>query len=70
MSNLVKQVDKKGDFYLRISKQNACMERFSLDQEGGIIKCIFKFKTRIGEKNSEAISYLKEMISRNDIETP
>lgn len=70
LSSLFKQVDRKGCFYLRISKQNACLQRFSLDQEGGIIRCIFKFKTSVGEKKSEAIRYLKEMISTIDIEMP
>ena len=68
LSTLFKKLDGKGCFYLRISKQNACLQRFSLDQEGGIIRCIFKFKTGIGEKKSEAIRYLKEMISTIDIE--
>ncbi len=63
LSRLFKQVDEKGCFYLRISKQNACLQRVSLDQDGGIIRCIFKFKTGVGEKKSEAIRYLKEMIS-------
>lgn len=69
LSRLFKQVDKKGCFYLRISKQNACLQKFSLNQEGGIIRCIFKFKTSAGEKKSEAIRYLKEMVSTIDIET-
>ena len=68
LSNLFNQVDRKGSFYLRISKQNALLQRFSLDQEGGIIRCIFKFKTSVGEKKSEAIRYLKDLISTNDIE--
>ena len=67
LSNLFKQLDRKGGFYLRLSKQNACFQRFSLDQEGGIIRCIFKFKTRVGEKKLEAIRYLKEIISTIDI---
>lgn len=70
LSTLFKQVDRKGSFYLRISKQNACLQRFSLDQEGGIIRCIFKFKTGVGERKSEAISYLKDLISTNVIEMP